>query len=29
VDRHVARFALANGDLEVPIAFQIFTARRR
>ena len=29
VDRHLARFGPHDGDLAIPIAFQIFTARRR
>jgi SAM-dependent methyltransferase len=29
VDGHLATFARGDGDLEIPIAFQIFTARRR
>ncbi len=29
VDRHLARFGPPDGDLAIPIAFQIFTARRR
>jgi SAM-dependent methyltransferase len=28
VDAHLASFARAGGDLEIPMAFQIFTARR-
>jgi len=28
VGRHLARFERADGDLEIPIAFQIFSARR-
>jgi hypothetical protein len=29
LQRHLARFELDNGQLELPLAFQIFAARRR